>query len=449
MLIEFKITNFRSIKEEQTLSFLPSGKLKKRANPLIKVSKYKDLKLLSSCVVYGPNNAGKSNTLKAFHAMRYLVTKSHGLNLGDKLEPNEAFHFDTQTQKAPTTFQIDFIAKDEIRYNYLIVFDKEKIYQEELYFYPNHDSDKLKSSKLFVRKENTLSFGTLFKNTKKGKDVASDLLDNNLFLSLAVKRNLQQFNYIYLYFKNHITTSIFHDTSYDKILLRSLGEFIYKEEDKVITNLIEKIIVNSDAGIVGIEIISDENVPQINFPEGFPEEKRERIRKNFIERFQYEIQTLHRLYENGKEIGTAPLPLKEQSTGTKKYLSMLRLILEALRDGDLFIVDELDKSLHTEWTQLLITLFHNPKTNPNHAQLIFATHDTNLLGNDKFNRDQIYMIAKNRFGASELYALSSFSGLRDTTPIEKWYLSERFGAVPQINTNQLTKVVQNSPIFNE
>ena len=128
---------------------------------------------------------------------------------------------------------------------------------------------------------------------------------------------------------------------------------------------------------------------------------------------------------------------------------MLRLMFEALRDGDLFIVEELDKSLHTEWTQLLITLFHSPKTNPKNAQLIFATHDTNLLGNDLFDRDQIYLIQKNRFGASELYALSSFSGLRDTTPIEKWYLSERFGAVPQINTSQLTKVVQNSPIFNE
>lgn len=449
MLIEFKVTNFRSIKEEQILSFLPSGKLKKRANSLIKVGKYKDIDLLSSCVVYGPNNAGKSNMLTAFHAMRYLITKSHRLSLGDKLEPNEAFHFDTSTQKAPTIFQIDFIAKDGIRYNYLISFDKDKIHKEELHFYPNPESEKLKASKLFVREGNEVSFGKHLKDTKKSKDVASDMLENNLFLSLAVKRNLQQLNDVYLHFKNHINLSIFHDTNYDEILLKSLGEFIYNEKDKLITNLIEQIIIDSDAGIVGMEAIPDENVPQINFPDSFSEEKKNKIREDFIKKFQYEIQTLHRLYENGKEIGTTTLSLKEQSTGTKKFLGMLRLVFEALRDGDLFIVDELDKSLHTEWTQLLITLFHNPKTNPNHAQLIFATHDTNLLDNDLFDRDQIYLIEKNRFGASELYALSSFSGLRNTTPIEKWYLSERFGAVPQINTSKLTKVVQNSPIFNE
>ena len=449
MLIEFKVTNFRSIKEEQTLSFLPTEKLKKRANPLIKVKKYKDFNLLSSCVVYGPNNAGKSNMLKTFNAIRYLVTRSHGFNLGEKLEPNEAFHFDTQTQKAPTTFQIDFIAKDEIRYNYLIAFDQKKIHREELYFYPNHDSDKLKPSKLFVREENVLSFGKLFKNTKKGKDVASDMLENNLFLSLVVKRNLQQLNAVYLYFKNHINLSILHDTNYDEILLKSLGEFIYNEKEKEVTDLIEKIVINSDAGIVGIEAMPEEDAPQINFPDSFPEEEKERIRKEFIERFQYQIRTLHRLYNNGKEEGTTSLPLKEQSTGTKKFLSMLRLVLVALRDGDLFVVDELDKSLHTEWTQLLINLFHNPKTNHRNAQLIFATHDTNLLGNNLFSRDQIYFIEKNRFGASELYALSSFSGLRNNTPFEKWYLSERFGAVPQINTSQLIKVVQNSPIFDE
>lgn len=446
MFIEFKITNFRSIKDEQVVSFLPSARLKTRKNSLIKSDDYKGLKLLSTCVIYGPNNSGKSNTLHAFRALKFLVENSHRFNLGDKLEPNESFKFDVSSQKEPTTFQIEFIAKDKIRYDYLVSFDKDKIHKEELSFYPNPDSDKLKASRLFKRFGNEFSYGENFKGAKKS--VESELLENQLFLSKAVQNKVEQLNPVYQYFRNHIGLSIFHDTDYDEILLRNLGEFIYNNKDEAITTLIEKFIINSDTGIVGIEAIPEKDIPQIQFPDDFPEKEKEKLREEFIRRFQYQILTQHRLFENNKEIGITTLPLKEQSTGTKKFFSMLRLVLVALKDGDLLIVDELDKSLHTEWTQLLINLFHDPDTNPNNAQLIFATHDTNLFSS-RFDRDQIYLIEKDRFGASQLSALSSYSGLRKDTPIEKWYLSGRFGAVPQIYKSLLNRELQNSPVFHE
>ncbi len=447
MLVEFKITNFRSIKEEQVLSFLPSAKLKVRSNPLMTSSLYKDLKLLPSCVIYGPNNAGKSNTLKAFRAFKFLVDNSHGFNLGDKLEPNEAFHFDVDTQKEPTTFQIDFIAPDSIRYNYLLAFDTEKIHKEELIFYPNPEGHRLKSSKLYSREGNTFRFGPLYTEAKK--NVESELLENQLFLSKAVQNKVEQLNPVFQFFRNHLGLSIFHDTDYDEILLRTLGEFIYNNKEEAITKLIEQFIINADTGIVGIEAVPEKDIPKIEFPPNFSEKEKEKLTKEFIEKFKYQILTQHRLYQNGKEVGSATLPLKEQSTGTKKFFNMLRLVLVTLRDGDVLIVDELDKSLHTDWTQLLINLFHNPETNPNNAQLIFATHDTNLLSSKLFSRDQLYLIDKNRFGASELFTLSSFTGLRENTPIEKWYLSGRFGAVPQVYKNLLVKEMQNSPIFHE
>lgn len=447
MILEFRITNFRSIKEEQVLSFLPSKKLKTRPNSLIKDSNYKNLRLLRTCIILGPNNSGKSNTLKAFKAIRFLVLNSHKFNLGDKLEPNEAFHFDVDTQEQPTTLHLDFIASDGKRYDYLVSFNKKKIIREELYFYPNQDSLKLKASKLFVRNNNEFYFGNLFEGDKKR--IKAELLQNQLFLSKAVQNKVEQLNPVFNFFKYHLGLSIFHDTDYDEILLKHLGEFIYNNKDKPITDLIEKFIINSDAGIIGIEAIPDKEIPQIQFPEGFSEERKEELRKEFIERFQYEIRTQHRLYKNGKEIGLTTFPLNEQSTGTKKFFSMLRLVLVALRDGDVLIVDELDKSLHTEWTQLLINLFHDSETNPNNAQLIFATHDTNLLNGDLFSRDQIYMIEKDRFGASQLHSLAAYSGMRKDTPFEKWYLSGRFGAVPQIYKNLLTQQVKNSPIFHE
>ncbi len=445
MLLEFRITNFRSIKEEQVLSFLPASKIKKRNTPLHKVASFKNLELLPSCVIYGGNNAGKSNLLKAFRALKYLVERSHRFNLGDKLEPNEVFALDVDLKEKPTTFQIEFIASDKFRYDYLISFNKKNILREELYFYQNPEAEKLKASKLFTRKNSKFSFGTLFSGAKK--NIESELLENQLFLSKAVLNKVEQLNPVYEFFKNHLTLSIFHDTDYDDLLLRGLGEFIYNNKQKPITDLIEQFIINSDTGIIGIEAIPEDKIPTIQFPEDFPKEEREKLKEELIQRFQYQIQTQHRLYKNNEEIGITTLPLKEQSTGTKKFFNMLRLVFVALKDGDVLVVDELDKSLHTEWTHLLINLFHDPATNPNNAQLIFATHDTNLLNSELFSRDQIYLIEKNRFGASELFALSSYPGLRENTPIEKWYLSGRFGAIPQIYKQLLNKQLSSSPLF--
>jgi AAA15 family ATPase/GTPase len=342
---------------------------------------------------------------------------------------------------------MDFIAMDGLRYSYEVSFDQTRIYHEELLFYPNPESNKLKASRLYTREGNEFVFGPLFTGTKK--KVELDLLENQLFLSKAVQNKVEQLNPVFEFFKNHVGLSVFHDTDYDEILLRNLGEFIYNNKEQPITDLIEQFIINSDTGIIGIEAVPEKDVPQIQFPENFPEKEREKLIEEFVKKFQYQILTQHRLYENGKEIGITTLPLKEQSTGTKKFFSLLRLVLVALRDGDLLIVDELDKSLHTEWTQMLINLFHQSETNPQNAQLIFATHDTNLLNSELFGRDQIYMIQKNRFGASELFALSSFTGLRQDTPFEKWYLSGRFGAVPHIYDNLLINQIQKSPIFHE
>ncbi len=447
MLLEFKITNFRSIKEEQVLSFLPSSRVIKRNTPTIASKNYRNLKLLRVCVIYGPNNAGKSNILNAFRALKYLVENSHSFNLDDPLEPNEAFHFDVDTKEQATTFEIDFIAKDQLRYNYSVSFNKRRILIESLSYFPNPDADRLKATKLFSREFNKFSFGQHFSGTKR--KIEEGLLDNQLFLSKAVQNKVEQLNPVFQFFRKHIGLSIFHDTDYEDIQLRSLGAFIYNNEEKLITDLIEKFIINSDTGIIGIEAAQEDQIPQINFPDNFPKEEREKLTQEFVKRFQYQIFTQHRLYKNGEEVGIDRLPLKEQSTGTKKFFTMLRLVLVALRDGDVLIVDELDKSLHTQWTQVLISLFNNPDTNPNKAQLIFATHDTNLISNNLFSRDQIYLVEKNRFGASELFPLSSYSGLRKDTPLEKWYLSGRFGGTPKVYKEFLNAQLKKSLIFND
>ncbi len=429
------------------LSFLPAAKIRNRIASTIGNLGYRNLELLSSCLILGNNNVGKTNLLLAIFALKFLVTNSHNFTLGDSLEPNESFQFDLNKRSEPTTFEIEFLAKNGLRYHYRIVFTRERMLEEELSYFPNPDSQRIKRTKLFYRTAQSFSYGEALKGEKKLTETR--LLQNQLFLSRAVQDNLEQLNPIYEFFTNHINTSVFHDAEYENLKLRELGKFIYENEEQHVKDLMETFLINSDAGIVGLQVSSDDSVPKISFPDGFSDDERKRIEREWVKKFQYQIQTEHRQFDGDQEIGISLLPLKEQSTGTKKYLILLQKVLMALKSGDLLIVDELDKSLHSEWTKTLIDLFHDSDTNPNNAQLLFVTHDTNLLNFNMFSRDQIYLIEKDRFGASQVFPISDFTDVRASAPLEEWYLSGRFGAVPQIRTGLLKSALKESAIFSD
>lgn len=444
MLLEFEVSNFRSYKDKQVLSMLPS--VRARPNELAQSEVYKDISTLRTVVIYGANNSGKSNLLKGIRAIKWLVDNSHTFNLGDTLEPSEYFAFDLQSKNKPTAFKIDFIAPNKLRYEYLLEFKKDKVLKEELWVYRKNQSGKMSRAKLYVRQHGkSIDFGDYLKGAKK--TIEDGLLDNQLFLSKAVQNKQEQLNSVYLFFQNHIGLSIFHDTEYDEMLMRNLGKFIYENKTEPIVQLIEQIIIQADTGIVGIEAGDDSEIPQMSFPKNFSEKEKEEILKKFTEQFKYQIKTCHRLFDNGKEIGIERLPISEQSTGTIKFFNMLHSTLTALSDGDVLIVDELDKSLHPDLTRLLIELFHSPKTNPLNAQLIFATHDVSLLSGDLFGRDQMYFVSKNISGASELNSIADFTGVRPKSPFEKWYLDGKFRAIPNINKYQIENEIVNSGIF--
>jgi len=447
MLLEFEISNFRSYKETQILSMFPAEKLRERPHSLASAKEYKDIAALRSVVIYGANNAGKSNLLKGIRALKWMVINSHKLNLGDKLDANEFFALDLQKKEQPTSFKMDFIAPDSLRYEYAIIFNKEKILKEELWVYRKHESNKLSKAKLYVRRYGKqIDFGDYLKGAKK--TIAEGLLDNQLFLSKAVQNKQEQLNPVYTYFRKHIGLSIFHDNEYNDILIKSLGKFIYENKSDPIVQLIEQIIIQSDTGIIGIDAGDDSDLPQVTFPDSFSKEEKNKLLEKFIEQFKYQIKTSHRLFDGDKEIGTTILPLKEQSTGTIKFFNMVQLVLFSLSDGDVLIIDELDKSLHPDLTKSLIGLFHNPKTNPKNAQLIFATHDTSLLTGTLFGRDQMYFVNKNIYGASELNSIADYTGVRSNVPFDKWYLSGKFQAVPNVNDFQIESAILNSKVFN-
>lgn len=203
----------------------------------------------------------------------------------------------------------------------------------------------------------------------------------------------------------------------------------YKEE-------ILKLIQTLDLGIG--HLIIEKSVNDNTLPEGLPEDLKNALtillKKEGSESIG--IRTSHEQYDaEGQLVGQQFFNFDTQeSEGTKKIFALAGPIIAALRSGHVFVIDELDARLHPLMTCELVRLFNSKETNPQHAQLIFTTHDTNLLGNDLFRRDQIWFTEKDYQGATNLYSLAEFkvdnAKVRNDASYERDYIKGRYGAIP-------------------
>lgn len=415
MVLSLKIENFRSIKGPLSLDLTTENRLKEDGlddNSFVE----NNIEILKSLLIYGRNASGKSNVLLALKALTHLVEKSDSFKHGSKIEPYEPFLFDLESKEKPVRFEIDFITvENRNRFKYVVSFDLREIVFEALYIYPLGTQ-----AKLFERNHDQITYGEYYKGAKK--KIESDLLPNQLFLSKSASSNIKYLDECYIYFKKYIYVSTIHDTEYDQVIIRSFSELLLNDH-KLKCNLLE-LLRAADTSISDFNIIENEKL--LKFPASFPED----IKKEFLQRHKYEVRTKHAIYGEGEKIGDATLDLENESFGTKKLFAIGGLILNALNLGSVIVIDELDKGLHPILTKLLIKLFNSKKNNPNNAQLIFATHDSSLLDLELLRRDQISFVDKTYEEYSMLYKLSDIKGVRKDTPIDKWYLSGRFRAVP-------------------
>lgn len=425
MLIEFAITNFRSIKEKQVFSMLPAGKIKTDDNPSnltnSETSPY-NLSVLKSSIIYGANASGKSNLLRAITAIKFLVENSINLKIDEKIKPYEPFKLNLTNKTRPVDFEIDFIANRK-RYSYKISFtDKEFVY-ESLFFYPHNQK-----SKLFVREINKpISYGGYFKGSK-----SFELLNNQLLLSKAGTMNIEPLQDCYRFFSKYLYCSIIHDTDYDKLLINMLAKMLADKIPSVTCKNLDKLLHVADTGITSIAS-KERSSDEFTFPKDLSDEDRKKI----VEKYKHSIKTTHKLYDGSKVTGVESFDLREESTGTIKLLVLGGIILDALSDGTTVVVDELDKSLHPLLTRLLIKLFNSERNNPKNAQLIFASHDISLIDQELFRRDQIWLTEKDEFGSTRIYPMSDFTGISKVKPLEDWYLRGRFGGIPDIKEFEL------------
>ena len=416
MLIEFKVKNYRSIKDQQILSMVKSAtKELEITNTFITPEKKKKISLLRSATIYGANASGKSNLLKAFRSMQNIVLNSDSkIKRGVKL-PVIPFLLDSESNREPTEFEIIFIAEN-IRYQYGFSLNQEKILDEWLYAFPEGSSQTWFERSIDQKtKEIKWHFGS--KLTGNKKIWSESTRDNSLFLATAVFLNSEQLQPIYDWFQSTI-----HVLESTARLDPSFTYDLYKNEKY-------KSKINNFLNIADLDIeellISEEKFDISTIPEDIPEELKSTIVNDMKDKKILDVKSLHKTVQ-GKDVY---FDFNDESDGTKKFLAFIGPWIDTLENGYVLVIDELHDNFHPLMVRFLIELFHSDETNPKNAQLIFTSHETSVMTQEIFRRDQIWFCEKKK-KATELYSLAEFKTRKGVTDIEKGYFSGRYGALP-------------------
>ena len=429
MLVEFRVKNYRSIKDEQVLSLVATADNTLKDN-YIDVGK---LRLLKSAGIYGPNASGKSNLIRAMRTMQQMILNSADAKPGsDTL--TEQFLFDDKSQKEPTSFEIIFY-HDKIRYQYGFTATKERIYDEWLFAAPKKSNQKW-FERSFDKKtgKTDWKFGSYYKGEKM--NLADKTRDNALFLSVAAQWNHKQLTGVYKWLGKRLRIILPYsplESATAELPLESVTAKLLSDKTNSFELVISAIMREADFGISGLRIRpADTNVDvnDIPFPDKIQKETRARIVKLMEKQMEKDslferVEVLHKS-EKGDDI---PLSIKEESDGTQRFLQLVGPWLISIKLGITLFVDELEASLHPLLTRELIKIFQDPDINKSGAQLVFATHDTTLLDPELFRRDQIWFTEKDNNGATQLFPLSDYKPRRGEA-IQKGYLSGRYGAIP-------------------
>lgn len=417
MLISFSVENFRSFKNEVTLSLAANNGEELRNShvytPELK-NGVKPIDLLRSAVIYGPNAGGKSNLFRAISTMETIVRASHKDN--ESLDIILPFLLSDKTNNAPSTFEV-VILIDGIRYQYGFSATREIIHDEWLFAFPQG-----KLQKWFERNydEKTKTYEYIPGNALKGRKKAwEELTDSKaLFLSTAANYKGDQLKPIYDWFVKKMQF-----IGSNSLPPHFSMEYCKEHGSKEIINFLK----TADFAIKDIEVSEKEFSPS-HLPKNMPEPLANVITNEMKGKKQFDAETVHKT-EEGNLVN---FHLSMESDGTQNMFALALPFLNVLRAGDILIVDELNQRLHPYLMRYLVELFNNPKTNPNNAQLIFTTHAVSLLKQDIFRRDQIWFCEREENQATVLFPLTDFKPRKGHENFEGYYMGGRYGALPLI-----------------
>lgn len=399
MLIRFSFKNFKSFKNENCLEMEATSLKEHEYN----VAKTENGEYLKVSAIYGANASGKTNVLQAFDYMKKRILVSDDSKKNSPIDEENIYSF--MINNDPIALEVEILAKNNKIYKYGFEVLKDTIISEWLF-----EKRVNKFYAIFERENNNVSM----KPNKISGLVNID--EKTLFLNIYSKidRNNEDFSNVYDWFVNSMYLDLgnpnFERFINNRVSLKILSDENYKKE-------LLKFIKTFDSGIEGIRTTPD-SIEAVKNNNGI-----------------IDIEVLHR-GENGE---IKALPFYLESNGTRKMFHLFDFFMDALKNGMVLFVDELDAKLHPLLTRYIINLFHNSQTNIGNGQLIYSTHDTVNLNKETFRRDEIWFAEKDKDGISEIYALSDYileddknagKKVRNDATYNKDYLTGRYGAIP-------------------
>lgn len=412
MIIDFTLQNFRSVRDEQVFSLLALPQ-QQHLSHHVAYPLGAGIGVLRSAGIYGANAAGKSNILLAFEALRLVACASGSLKEGEPIPGYEPWQLSAQNRAAPVCFALEFVGPDGLRYVYEIAYERSAIVQESLDFYPGRQK-----ANLFRRAApdnwQQIHFGSHYKGGVK----RIPLFANNSYLAKAGDNAAAcpQIRAVFHYLQQNlqcVTPGSSHAASFtDPALLARAAHFLQHIDTGISALQHESVVAaalsgRAGPGQPGFQPVSA-TAPQITPQDG--------------------LLFSHTTDEGGVALFDEHM----ESSGTRKLLRFLPLLMQAFAQGRVLIVDELERSLHPLIAELVLKLFNDPQVNINGAQMIFSTHNTALMSPQLLRRDQIWFTEK-RDGATSLFSLADFAKLDNRSPYQAWYDDGRFGALPTID----------------
>lgn len=408
MILEIRLKNFFSVRDEMVLDLRAAKS--KSSKSLTLEGNTVDLpsgeKLLKTVAIYGSNASGKSSIIKAIRFCCAMVFESHNHN-ENTTYIFKPFKLDSKIEE-PSEFGIKFIL-DGVQYYYTYTLSTTEILTEALYHYPHG-----KQTRIFERDESrgeTKKEKYKFSSEiKRPLDVAESTSNKTLFVSRASQMDREIAKRVFHFFSDTFILN-YHGQSIERV-----NQMISMEKEFIL-----KALQIADSDIVNIEC-NKEKVKSQAIRLNVNQFGKDEILNHEIEVLK--ISTFHKANPSVSfDFYT------EESEGTQKLLFIMLKLLDIIRNDKILLIDEIETSLHTKIVEYILRLFNHSSG----SQLIFTTHNTNLLNFDMLRKDQVYFVSKSNKGSSELYSLFDFKDFRENMDPEKGYLMGRFNAIPYLN----------------
>ncbi len=415
MLLEFRVSNFRSFSEEVVFSMV-AGPYNELPDNTFTVGKFT---LLKTAAIYGANASGKTNLIKAWSFFREFVKESHK----EMDTPNrQPFAYNSEPSTIPTTMEAT-LRIDGVRYCYGFSLDDEGVLEEHLFSYP------VGVKRTLIKRDRNTQIKTWINQIefKEGRGIESKVRDKALFLSVTAQ------------FNGAIATNVIKGilnaiTLYPSASITSLSLSVFKPE-RIDHEKTREFLKLADSGIDNFKydkiVVNDEQKSSRSM--SF------RVRGKADGSTELTQETVSTYHKNNNDESVIFSMDDNESRGTQRIFVLSSPIIDALKEGSVLFIDEIESSLHPLLAQTLVQMFNSPVTNPNNAQLIFTTHDTNLLNPELMRRDQIWFTEKSEHNSTDLYSLLEFKGVRKEAFSDKKYLGGKYGGIPFLSIHTLDK----------